>query len=57
MGTILNGQVEVFRTLAAGVAKHKGVQLVLSIGNQLEPEQNRSPSSAIIVKRARNWNC
>lgn len=53
MGTILNGQVEVFRTLAAGVAKHKGVQLVLSIGDQLEPEQiGPVPSSAIIVKRA-----
>ena len=53
MGTILNGQVEVFRTLAAAVAKHKGVQLVLSIGDQLEPEQiGPVPSSAIIVKRA-----
>jgi zeaxanthin glucosyltransferase len=53
MGTILNGQVEVFRTLAAGVAKHKGVQLVLSIGDQLEPEQiGPVPSSAIVVKRA-----
>jgi zeaxanthin glucosyltransferase len=53
MGTILNGQVEVFRTLAAGVAKHKGVQLVLSIGDQLEPEQiGPVPSNAIIVKRA-----
>jgi zeaxanthin glucosyltransferase len=53
MGTILNGQAEVFRTLAAGVAKHKGVQLVLSIGDQLEPEQiGPVPSNAIIVKRA-----
>jgi len=30
MGTILNGQAEVFQTIAAGVAKHKDVQLVLS---------------------------
>ena len=53
MGTILNGQVEVFRTLAAGVAKHKGVQLVLSLGDQLEPAQiGPVPRSAIIVKRA-----
>jgi zeaxanthin glucosyltransferase len=53
MGTILNGQVEIFRTLAAGAAKHKGVQLVLSIGDQLEPEQiGPVPSNAIIVKRA-----
>jgi zeaxanthin glucosyltransferase len=53
MGTILNGQAEIFRTIAAGVAKHKGVQLVLSIGDQLEPEQiGPVPSNAIIVKRA-----
>jgi len=53
MGTILNGQPEVFRTIAAGVAKHKGVQLVLSIGDQLDPEQiGPVPSNAIIVKRA-----
>jgi zeaxanthin glucosyltransferase len=53
MGTILNGQAEVFQTIAAGVAKHKGVQLVLSIGDQLEPEQiGPVPPNAIIVKRA-----
>ena len=53
MGTILNGNAEVFRTIAAGVAKHKDVQLVLSIGDQLEPEQiGRVPKNAIIVKRA-----
>jgi zeaxanthin glucosyltransferase len=53
MGTILNGQVEVFRTLAAAVAKHQGVQLVLSIGDQLKPEQiGPVPRNAIIVKRA-----
>jgi len=53
MGTILNGQAEVFQTIAAGVAKHKGVQLVLSIGDQLQPEQiGPVPGNAIIVKRA-----
>jgi zeaxanthin glucosyltransferase len=53
MGTILNGQPEVFRTIAAAVAKHKGMQLVLSIGEQLEPEQiGPVPANAIIVKRA-----
>jgi zeaxanthin glucosyltransferase len=53
MGTILNGQAEVFQTIAAGVAKHKNVQLVLSIGDQLEPEQiGPVPHNAIIVKRA-----
>jgi zeaxanthin glucosyltransferase len=53
MGTVLNGQAEVFRTIVTGVAKHKGMQLVLSIGEQLEPEQiGPVPSNAIIVKRA-----
>ena len=53
MGTILNGQPEVFRTIAAAVAKHKGMQLVLSIGEQLEPQQiGPVPTNAIIVKRA-----
>jgi zeaxanthin glucosyltransferase len=53
MGTILNGQADVFQTIAAGVAKHKDVQLVLSIGDQLEPEQiGPVPGNAIIVKRA-----
>jgi zeaxanthin glucosyltransferase len=53
MGTILNGQAEIFQTLTAGVAKHKNVQLVLSIGDQLEPEQiGPVPRNAIIVKRA-----
>ena len=53
MGTILNGQPEVFRAIAAGVAKHKDVQLVLSIGDHLEPEQiGPVPRNAIVVKRA-----
>jgi zeaxanthin glucosyltransferase len=53
MGTILNGRLDVFRTVVAGVAKHKDVQLVLSIGDQLDPEQiGPVPKNAIIVKRA-----
>src|SRR5258708_1224197 len=53
MGTVLNGQAEVFRTIATGAAKHRAMQLVLSIGEQLEPEQiGPVPSNAIIVKRA-----
>jgi zeaxanthin glucosyltransferase len=53
MGTILNGQADVFRTIAAGVAKHKGTQLVLSIGDQLDPKQiEPAPSNAIIVNKA-----
>jgi zeaxanthin glucosyltransferase len=52
MGTILNGQADVFRTIIAGVAKHKGTQLVLSIGDQLDPKQmGPAPSNAIIVNQ------
>ena len=52
MGTILNGQVDVFRTIVAGVAKHKGTQLVLSIGDQLDPKQiGPVPRNAIIVNQ------
>jgi MGT family glycosyltransferase len=53
MGTILNGQVDVFRTIVAAVAKNKNVQLVLSIGDQLDPKQlGPVPNNAIIIKRA-----
>src|SRR5262252_3207423 len=53
MGTILNGQVDVFRTIVAAVAKNKKVQLVLSIGDQVDPNQiGPVPKNAVIVKRA-----
>src|SRR5258708_845163 len=53
MGTILNGRLDVFRTIVAGVAKHKDLQLVLSIGDQLDPEEiGPVPKNAIIVQRA-----
>jgi len=53
MGTILNGRADVFRTIAAGVAMHKGTQLVLSIGDQLDlKEIGPVPSNTIIVNRA-----
>ena len=53
MGTILNGQVDVFRTIVAAVAKNKKVQLVLSIGDQVDPHQlGPIPKNAVIVKRA-----
>jgi MGT family glycosyltransferase len=52
MGTVMNGRVDVFRTIVAGVAKHKGTQLVLSIGDQLDPKQiGPVPSNAIIVNQ------
>jgi zeaxanthin glucosyltransferase len=53
MGTILNGRLDVFRTIVAALAKHKDLQLVLSIGDQIDPKQIGSvPSNTIIVKRA-----
>src|SRR5215472_16688338 len=53
MGTILNGRVDVFGTIVAAVAKHKDIQLVLSVGEQVDPERiGPTPNNAIIVKRA-----
>jgi zeaxanthin glucosyltransferase len=53
MGTLMNGRADVFRTIVAGVAKDKGTQLVLSIGDQLDPKQiGPVPGNAIIVKQA-----
>src|SRR6202166_3716377 len=53
MGTILNGRLDVFRTIVAALAKHNDVQLVLSVGDQIDPKQIGSvPSNTIIVKRA-----
>jgi len=53
MGTILNGQVDVFRTIVAAAAKNKNMQLVLSIGDQVDPKQiGPIPTNAIVVQRA-----
>jgi zeaxanthin glucosyltransferase len=53
MGTIMNGRVDVVRTIVAALAKHKDLQLVLSVGDQVDPEQiGPVPNNAIIVKRA-----
>ena len=53
MGTLMNGRADVFRAIGSAVAKHKGLQLVLSIGDQLDPKQMEPiPSNTIIVKRA-----
>jgi MGT family glycosyltransferase len=49
----LNGQVDVFRTIVAALAKNKNLQLVLSIGDQVDPKQiGPVPNNAIVVKRA-----
>jgi MGT family glycosyltransferase len=53
MGTILNGQADLFRTIVAAVAKNKNLQLVLSIGDQIDPKQiGPVPNNAIVVKQA-----
>ena len=53
MGTILNGRIDVFRTIVAALAKHKDLQLVLSVGDQVDPQKiGPVPNNAIIVKQA-----
>jgi MGT family glycosyltransferase len=53
MGTVMNGRVEAFRTIVAALAKHKDFQLVLSVGDRVEPDQiGLAPNNAIIVKQA-----
>src|SRR3984957_19829464 len=53
MGTVQNGNAEVFRTIVAAVAKHKAAQLVFSIGSVLRPEQiGPVPQNAIVVNHA-----
>ena len=53
MGTILNGRVDVFQTILAALAKNKNLQLVLSVGDQVDAKQiGPVPKNAIIVKRA-----
>ena len=53
MGTIRNGRPDVFRTIVASLVKRKDLQLVLSLGDQVDPKQiGAFPKNAIIVKRA-----
>jgi zeaxanthin glucosyltransferase len=53
MGTIHNRVANVFRTIAEAAAMLKDAQLILSIGNDLDPREiGPLPSNAIIVKRA-----
>jgi MGT family glycosyltransferase len=53
MGTILNGRVDVFRTIVAALTKHRDLQLVLSVGDQIDPEPiGPVPNNAIIVRWA-----
>lgn len=53
MGTVQNGNADVFRTIVAAVSAHNGTQLVLSIGNVLRPEHiGPVPNNAIVVNNA-----
>src|SRR6266403_561799 len=53
MGTVQVGNPDLFSTIAAAVSKHRGLQLVLAIGNILRPEQIGSvPNNAIVVNNA-----
>jgi zeaxanthin glucosyltransferase len=53
MGTLQNGLEGVFSTIAQAVGERAGMQLVLSIGPVLDPQQIESlPANAIVVDRA-----
>jgi len=53
MGTVQIGNSDVFSAIAAAVSKHRDLQLVLSIGNLLRPEQIVPvPNNAIVVNNA-----
>jgi zeaxanthin glucosyltransferase len=53
MGTVQNGNADIFRIIAASFSKHKGLQLVLSIGDVLNPQEiGRVPNNAIVVNNA-----
>jgi zeaxanthin glucosyltransferase len=53
MGTVANGRPEIFRAIVSAVAKHRDLQLVLSIGNQIDRDQvGPAPSNSIIVRQA-----
>ena len=53
MGTLQNGLPHIFRVIVTAAAAQKDVQLVLSVGDHLDPEQiGPLPSNAILVKSA-----
>jgi zeaxanthin glucosyltransferase len=53
MGTVQNGLANVFRAIVTAASKHKDVQLVLSVGNNLDPKEiGPVPSNAIVVNQA-----
>jgi zeaxanthin glucosyltransferase len=53
MGTLQNGLENVFRAIAEAVTLRRDVQLVLSVGNHLDPEQiGPLPTNTILVRHA-----
>ena len=53
MGTLLNGLEPVYRSILGGVEKLSDVQVVLSIGNNINPEDlGKIPANTIVVRRA-----
>jgi zeaxanthin glucosyltransferase len=53
MGTLQNGVANVFHTIAAATSMLKDVQLVLSLGDHVDPKEiGPLPTSAITVKHA-----
>lgn len=53
MGTVLNGNLDVFQTIVTALTQHSDLQLVLSVGDLTDPQRIVSASkNAIIVRRA-----
>jgi zeaxanthin glucosyltransferase len=53
MGTQLNDRVDVFRPIAAALARHKDLQLVLSVGDRVELDQiGPAPKNAILIEES-----
>jgi zeaxanthin glucosyltransferase len=53
MGTIQTGNPHIFRSISDAVSKHEDLQLVLSIGNVLRPEEiGPMPRNSIVVNHA-----
>jgi len=53
MGTMMNGIADVYRVIGTAAAQVKGIQLVLSIGDQISPKEiGLLPANTIVVKRA-----
>jgi hypothetical protein len=52
MGTLQNGVVDVFRTMATAAAKHKNLQLVLSIGDSARSGADRTGSEQCHHRKA-----